>query len=229
MASQPQQSPHYHGHRQRLREKLAHDSRSLPDYEIFELLLGQVLTRKDTKPLAKALLQRFTSFKGVLDARPEELRSIAGFGTALEQYWILLRELLARYAESPMREREELATPEAVAHAARSRLAGCPREEVWVAYVDTRNRLLSWEMGSKGSVDKSTMYPRDILERALLLKASGIIVVHNHPGGSAEASGADLQLTEHLRRSAQTVGVRLLDHVVVTDDACYSIATDRLL
>lgn len=220
---------HYHGHRERLRERLDKTPDKLHDYEVLELLLGKVLLRQDTKPLAKELLSRFQSVKGVLDAKPAELRAVPGFGPLLENFWRLLRELMARYAESPMRQREFLSSPNAVAAMAKSRLAGHEHEETWIAYVDTQNRLLSWEQNSKGTVDNAAIFPRDILERAILLKASGFILVHNHPGGSVKPSGADLQVTEHIRRSAKTLGLRLLDHIIVTDEEYFSILNDGFL
>lgn len=220
---------HYHGHRERLRERLDKTPDKLQDYEVLELLLGKVLLRQDTKPLAKELLVRFKSIKGVLDAKPAELRAVAGFGPSLESYWRLLRELMARYAESAVRQRDCLSSPQAVAAMAKSRLAGREHEETWIAYVDTQNRLLSWEQNSKGTVDNAAIFPRDILERAILLKASGFILVHNHPGGSVKPSGADLQVTEHIKRSAQTLGLRFLDHIIVTDEEYYSILNDGFL
>lgn len=220
---------HYHGHRERLRERLENAPDKLRDYEILELLLGKVLTRKDTKPLAKELLFRFQSIRGVLDAKPAELRSVPGFGPALVSFWQLLRELLARHAESPVRLREVMSSPEAVAAMARSRLAGHEHEETWVAYVDTQNRLIAWEQNSKGSIDQASIYPRDIIERALLLKASGFILVHNHPGGSSKPSGADLQITDHIKRSAQTMSLRFLDHIIVTDSEHFSLLNDGFL
>ncbi|MDR2050155.1 MAG: DNA repair protein RadC [Deltaproteobacteria bacterium] len=208
---------HYHGHRARLRQRLQKNPEELPDYEILELLLGKVLARRDTKALAKDLLARFQSFRGVLDAKPAELEGVAGFGPALSSFWLLLREVLARYAESPLRRRETLASPAAVAEMARTRLAGHDHETVWAAFVDARNHLLAWERIAAGSVDQAGVRPRDILERALLLKASGFILVHNHPGGVPTASAADLEMTARLRQAAGSVGLRFLDHIIVAD------------
>jgi len=91
---------HYHGHRKRLREKLNKDEQALADYEILELVLGTVILRSDTKPLAKELLNRFGTLRGVLDAQDEDLRQLKGFGDSLVSHWKLLRELFSRYMES---------------------------------------------------------------------------------------------------------------------------------
>lgn len=220
---------HAHGHRKRLRERLDTAGHALADYEVLELLLGSVILRRDTKPLAKELLQRFGSLRGALDARPQELIAVPGFGPALLAYWKLLREVMARYAEAPARWRTELCSPQAVAGMAKVRLAACEHEEVWVAYLDTRNRLLSWEMTARGSVHTVPLYPRDVMARALELKASGLILVHNHPGGSPTPSGADLDLTKKIQAAGNPLGIRLTDHVIVTDDACYSMVEDCII
>jgi DNA repair protein RadC len=195
----------------------------LADYEVLELFLGYALPRRDTRPLADELLRQFKSIRGVLDARPDELLHVEGFGPGMMVLWQVMRELLARHAVSPLRTREALATPQAVAAMARTRLAGCPHEECWLALVDTKNRLIAWTRLMRGGINAVSIHPRDVLEEALKRKASGIILVHNHPGGSAEPSRPDAALTEELAQLAPRMGLRFLDHVIVTEGECYSI------
>ena len=220
---------HQTGHRARLKTRLKKDAAQIADYEILELLIGCVVLRRDTKPLAKDLLQRFGSIRGVLDARPDELMSLQGFGPSLLLFWRLLRELMARYEEAPVRRREILCTPDAVADMARARLAGCPHEELWIALTDHGNRLIAWERLCLGTVGQVACTPREVLEMALLHKASNIILVHNHPGGDAHPSDPDRRLTRELARLAPSLGIAFLDHVVVTEDACYSLDRDMPL
>lgn len=228
MTAKPASNPSaYLGHRARVRERLAREATAVADYEVLELLLGYGLTRKDTKPLAKELLQRFGSIRGALDARPDELLAVPGFGPGLLTFWQVLRETRARSAAAPVRRREVLATPEAVAGMAQARLAGCPHEECWIALVDQRNGLIAWERLRRGGVAEVPLYPRDVLEAALTRKASGIILVHNHPGGHALPSQADKLLTEELQRLAPRLGLRFLDHVIVTEGDCYSITQSQ--
>lgn len=212
------------GHRKRLRDRLNADPQSVADYEVMELLLGLAITRKDTKLLAHAILARFGSFRGALDARQDELEQIEGFGPGLLSLWRLIREIMARYVLSPLRQREVLASPGAVAVVARQRLGNLSHEESWLALVDAQNRLISWERLRRGSISSIALQPRDVLETALLRKASGIILVHNHPGGSPHPSRQDLDLTEEIQKLAPHLGLRLLDHVIVTPGECYSIA-----
>lgn len=229
MASPSGKTVSMQGHRARLRERLARNPQDLADYEILELFLGCALLRRDTKPLAKELLSRFGSIRGALDARPDELRAVPGFGDGLASLWQLMREMLARYAHAPLRERAAVASPAAVAAMARARLAGCAHEEAWLALLDSQNRLLSWQKLREGGISSVQLEPRDILALALASSASGIILVHNHPGGNAMPSRPDMQLTGELMELAPRMGLRFLDHVIITDGDCYSMAEKRLV
>jgi DNA repair protein RadC len=220
---------HCHGHRKRLRTRLAAAPQSLRDDEVLELLLGHVILRSDTKPMAKELLERCGSLRGVVDARPDEYQDIPGLGEGVAAFLLLLREFLARYAESGARVRKQLCSPRAVAAMARERLGRCAHEELWVAYLDPRNRLLSWEKASQGEAGASLLDARSILHRALLLHAESLIVVHNHPGGDPRPSKADREMTRMLQGAAQGIGIRFLDHVIVTNDRHFSIMTNDFL
>ena len=217
------------GHRARLRKRFERAPHEAEEYEVLELLLGYALVRKDTKPLAKVLLQRFGTLRGCLSARPDELEGIEGFGPGLLSYWRLLRELLARYAEAPVREREVLASTAAIGHMARQRLTGVPHEECWLALVDSANRCIAWERLVRGGLDQAQVDIREVLEMALRRKASGVILVHNHPGGSEKASAPDLTITQRLKFLASNMGLRLLDHIIVTDKGYVSLCEQNLL
>ncbi|MBD5608347.1 MAG: DNA repair protein RadC [Desulfovibrio sp.] len=217
------------GHRERLRKRLERDPLSLADYEIMELLLGLAIPRRDTKLLAMELLNRFRSLRGALDAKPEELSDISGFGPGSLSLWKLIREIMARYSSAPLEEKEVLATPQAVAAMARPRIGNLSEEESWIALVDAQNRLIYWERLRRGGISSVAIQPRDVLEIAILRKASGIILIHNHPGGSPYPSRSDLVLTEEIENLAPRLGLRLLDHVIVTAGDCYSIREKKLL
>lgn len=222
-------SPGPAGHRARLRQRLAYDARAVSDYEVLELVIGLGLPRQDTKPLAKELLFRFGSVRGVMDARLDELLAVPGFGPGLLSLWRLLHEVLVRYAASPLRKREKVARPEDVALLARTQLAGCTHEECWVALLNSGNYLIGWERVRQGNVREIPVLPRDIVEVALHRRARGIILVHNHPGGQIQPSQPDLNLTHGLERLAPQLGLRLLDHIIVTEGDCFSILHNRYL
>ena len=217
------------GHRARLRKRLEQDPLTVADYEVLELLLGLSLVRRDTKILAHALLKRFKSLRGVLDARADELLQIPGFGPGLLSLWNLIHEIISRHAASPLLMKEELASSEAVAAMARTRLSNLSGEESWLALVDAQNRLIFWNRLRKGGVSSINLETRDVLEIALLNHASGIILVHNHPGGNPHPSNADINFTQELEQLAPRLGLRLLDHVIITAGDCYSIVYKRLI
>lgn len=220
-----QEKKHYLGHRERLKERLAKDPRSLADYEFLELLLGLAVLRRDTKPLAKELLDRFKTLRGVVLAPGEELKTIDGFGPGLASLFTLLVEFKARFEESAAQDKPALSHPSVVAEIARARLGHKKTEEFWIALVDNRNRLIGWEKASQGTVDQAAVYPREIMLLALERKAAGVILVHNHPGGDMNPSQADLDLTSRLARVGADLGVRVLDHIIVAETQWYSFRT----
>ncbi len=219
---------HQAGHRQRLRARFEKSQSGLNDYELLEMLLGHVLLRQDTKPLAKDLLARFKSLRNVMDAPLAELQEIKGFGPALGTFWLLLREIKARCAEAQV-ERGKPVTPHAVAEMARQRLAGMSHEELWGLYIDNQNRVISWRKLAEGLGGRVFVHNAVVLAPALELKATGIILVHNHPGGAPQPSQADIDLTKLLRQAAQMVDVRLVDHIIVTEDDYASFSDMELL
>lgn len=220
---------HHLGHRQRLRERLNASPRSLADYELLELLLTYVLPRRDTKPLAKDILARFGSLDRALMADPAALRDIPGLGDAVVTFWTALRECLVRKSAAPLARRETFSSPEQVRELVRARLGGLTKEEFWVILTDTQNRLLRFEQVFRGTVDQTPAYPREILELALRHHASGVILVHNHPGGNPNPSRQDRELTATLSRLSSELGLRLLDHLIVAGDDFVSFRASGLL
>lgn len=214
--------PHYIGHRKRLKQRLSRDPAQLQDYEILELLLGYALPRKDTKPLAKAVLQRFPTFKDILAARPKELEAIDGIGPGIISFIKLWSEFWSRAEQSGLSPRSTLDSPDKVVRLARSRLQFKNLEEFWTIFVDNKNRLVDFEKMSEGTVDQAPVFPREILAGALEKRASGIILVHNHPGGDPYPSAHDRELTTKIREISQALGVRILDHVIISENSYFS-------
>jgi DNA repair protein RadC len=217
-----QDAPHYTGHRQRLKAKLADNSRGLADYEILELLLALTLPRRDTKPLAKEMIARFGSLKDAVMARPDQIDTIKGVGESTKAQWVLLQELYARLGEAPARRGESVTDPEAVARAAMARLGSKGTEEFWVVFMDTKNRVISWEQVSKGTTNATAIFPREVVVAALRLEATNLILVHNHPGGSAQPSGEDTLLTAMVAEACKSLDIAVRDHIIVTDHDYYS-------
>lgn len=207
------------GHRQRLRARLNKNPQDLADYELLELLLTYALPRKDTKPMAKTLLATFGSLHEVLRADPDRIAEIQGLGPGTVSLWRLLQECRARRAQRCIREKIKFTSPEQVHDLICTRLGHLTKEEFWVILVDNQNRLLAFEHVLRGTVDQTAAYPREILELALRHKASGLILVHNHPGGDPTPSFQDKNLTESVARGARELGIRLLDHLIVAAES----------
>ena len=221
--------PLHMGHRGRLKERLLKDSCALADYEILELLLSYANPRRDNKPLAKELLRRFGSLRGVYQARQEELCAVEGFGQGLAAFWTLWREFLARLGEQDVHERVLVDGPKMVADLARERLGSLAHEELWVLFLDAAGRVMDWERASRGTVDQTPVYPREVLAMALKRQAAAVVLVHNHPGGDPKPSSMDREITRQVRLAAHGLGVKVADHVIVTHKDYFSFKKARLM
>lgn len=224
-----QKDRHYLGHRRRLKKKLIDNPASLEDYEVLELLLGYALPRRDTKPLAKAVLKEFGSLRGALAASRSDLEKIPGIGKGISTFWTLWQEFWSRSEQSDLPEKVILNTPEKVVRLARSRINFLRREEFWIILVDNKNRLISFERVSEGIVDQAAVYPRVIIARALALEAGGIILAHNHPGGDPQPSKQDIELTKKVQQIAAELNLRILDHVIVAEDNYFSFQDQAII
>lgn len=219
---------HFHGHRARLRERFLKNPQETESYELLELLLGYVHKRTDTKPLAKALLWHFGSVWGVLNAHPAELEHIKGFGESSKIFFVLLREIVARYFMEPIKEKKSV-TLDDIAMLGRCVLDGLCHEEIWAALLDNNNRLLSFERVNTGQSDSAFCSPKMVAEIAISKKATGIVLLHNHPGGVTKASWADRETTLHIQKVMNLMGIRLLDHLIIADGKIISLANNHLL
>lgn len=219
---------HYTGHRARLRKRFLAEPRNAYSYEVMELLLGYVIRRGDTKPLAKELVACFGGIAGLLDAHPAERSAMPGLGPSTEALLALVREIIARYFEETVKKKTAVTLSD-IGQLGRCRLAGCPHEEVWAAVLDNGNRLLTFERIHAGSVDQVLISPREAVELTLKYKASALVLLHNHPGGSSRPSTLDTETTNRLRQAMKAVGLRLLDHLILADGQCYSLTSDNLL
>ena len=215
---------HYHGHRERLREEFLKNPSDLPEYKFLELLLTYIYSRKDTKPLAKALLEKFGSIWGIINAHPAQLLEIDGLGESFEIFIFVLREFIPRYFTPAILSKKSINLDD-ISLLARSNLDSLTHEEVWAAFLDNGNRLISFKKIVTGFSDSSNVSPRMIAELALENKASGIVLVHNHPGGSFKASSADMETTKHMKDVLKHMGVRLLDHLIVSDGSVISLSS----
>ncbi|MGQ9630187.1 MAG: RadC family protein [bacterium] len=222
--------PHYIEHRKRLRERFQKaGAEGFHDYELLELLLTYAISRKDVKPIAKELIERFGSLSGVLDAGQGELESVPHLGPISATLIRLVKELCGAYLAEGMKHRDSLSSPQAVVDFARAKLAGLPYEAFMAIYLNVKNEVIKYEIIHEGTVDRAVIYPRRIVEGALANHAAGLILVHNHPSRHFEPSEEDKHLTRAIAEAARTVDVRILDHIVVGKDGYFSFAEGDLL
>ena len=224
--------PHYLGHRQRLRERfLKAGFAGFADHETLELLLTLAIPRRDTKPIAKCLLDRFGSLRGTLDAPIEELRAVSGIGDVAAVALKLVREAATLYLREATEQAEPLHTLERLSEFWRLRIGSLTNEVFEVAYLDSGHRLLrdGVERMQEGTIDRAVVYPRRIVERALKCGAAAVTLAHNHPNGDVRPSERDKLITRAVVLAADTVDLRVFDHVIVSPDETFSFRHKGLL
>jgi len=222
--------PHYLGHRDRLRKRFLNSKgNGLQDYELMELLLTFSIPRKDTKPIAKRLLAKFRNISGILDADLRQLKEINGIGETTIVLIKVVKYLLEFYLKEELLSKEKISSPEAVVKYYQFSMGGLKDEQFRAVYLNSKNQLIAEEVIQEGTVDHAVVYPRKVLEHALLYKASGIIIVHNHPSGSLEPSKSDIELTKRLRRAAKEMDIKIHDHLIITKKGYYSFYENSLI
>lgn len=218
------------GHRARLRERLLGGGpEALADYEVLEYLLFGANARGDTKPQAKALLARFGSLAGVLNAEPQALKQVKGISDAGVGAIKIAALAARRMARSQVQQEPILSSWQALMDYLSIDMAHLTHERVRVLYLNTRNRLLLDHLVHDGTVDEASIHPREVIKRGLDIGASALILVHNHPSGNPEPSRADIQVTHRIAEAGQLLGITVHDHVIVGRDSQVSLRAKGLL
>lgn len=208
--------PHYSGHRQRLRERFTnHGDDVLAEYELLELLLFRTIARADTKPLAKALLNRFGSLAAVFGAEPHLLQEIPGIGESAAQDIKLLAACARRLGKSEILKKDILDSWNKVISYCMTAMAYESREQFRILFLDKKNRLIADEVQQIGTVDHTPVYPREVIKRALELSATALILFHNHPSGDATPSRADIEMTKTIITVASPLNIMVHDHIII--------------
>lgn len=216
--------PAYMGHRERMREKF--NSGGLDhflDHETLELLLTYCIARRDTKPIAWALIKRFGNLSGVLDASPKELAQIKGVGEQSALFLKLIRAVFKKYSLEEVKDKTVIRTPEEVVSYCQASLSGEKEECLELIYLSVRNTVIDTEIISFGTLDQVSISSRKIVERALAAHASAIILVHNHPSGDPSPSMEDIEMTQEVARAASFLGISVYDHIIVGKGKHYSL------
>lgn len=217
------QKPSYIGHRQRIKDKYEKSGISgWLDYEILELALSYAILRKDTKPIAKALLSRFKTINGVLDSDRRELRTISGISGHTALLLSLLKDIAILYLENGLHNKDLLSSPQVVYNYLKASLKGAVDEEFKMLFLNNRNQLITIETLNTGTVNQSVVYPRKVVERALYNNAVSVIIAHNHPAGTLQPSKEDCTITKIIKDALKTVDIVLLDHIIIGNNDYFS-------
>ncbi len=203
-------------HRQRLRARfMAGGAAAMPDYELLELVLFRAIPRRDVKPLARALMDRFGDFNRVISASEARLRDISGVGDAVVVELKIVEAAAQRMARSRVMQQQVVSSWDALLDYCHTTMAHRETEQFRVFYLDRKNVLIADEEQAKGTVDHVPVYPREVAKRALELNASALILVHNHPSGDPTPSTSDIDMTNQIAAACAALGLTLHDHLII--------------
>ena len=223
-------APHYLGHRQRLRERLLSiGGEQMQDYELLELVLTLAIPRRDVKPLAKALIDHFGSFAGVIAADRSALENVKGMGEGAVAALKVIEAAAIRLAREEISDKPLIGSWNRLLDYCRTSMGRAQTEQFRVLFLDRKNRLIKDEVQQTGTVDHTPVYPREIMKRALELGASALILVHNHPSGDPTPSRADIEITKDVQKAAQALGVQVHDHLIIGRSGHTSFKSQGLL
>jgi DNA repair protein RadC len=215
MKSHSNEKPHYFGHRQRLRKKFELNPTRLSDYELLELLLFYVFSRKDTKPLAKKILERFKTLREAIFANVLDLKQIKDVGESSTSLFLLMREIFNRILLERIQEPISIISISQVLDYYKTLLEQQKKEQFRIMFLNNKNKLIAEELMYEGTVNSTAIYPREIVQKALNYGASAIIMVHNHPGGDPKPSRQDIIMTRAVKEIVQKLDIILFDHIII--------------
>ena len=222
--------PGHLGHRARMRLRLLRSGPdALLDHEMLEMVLFLALPRRDTKPIGRALLARFGTFANAIAAPPRELAETEGLGEAGIAALKLVQGAAIRLARGEVIGRPVLSDQARLMAYLQTVLARERVEQFRVLYLDSKNNLIADEAQSRGTVNHTPVYPREVLRLALELQATALILVHNHPSGDPTPSRADIEMTREVKLAAEALGIVIHDHLVIGNGRHVSFRREGLL
>ncbi len=217
------------GHRARLRRRLLADADGLLDHELVEYLLALAIPRRDTKPLAKALLREFGGIGALLTADADALTRVPGMGETSVAALKIAHAAALRLLRVEAGARPVLANWQALIDYLRADMAHHLIERFRVLHLNTRNMLIRDEVMSEGSVDQAPVHVREVIRRAMELGSASIILVHNHPSGDTSASRADIDVTRAIVDAARRLGITVHDHLIIGTRGHRSLKSEGLI
>lgn len=221
----------YLGHRKRLRERYVKNGyEALQDYEIIELLLTFVKQRVDTKPLAKQLIKKYGTIEEILKADIKDLKETEGIGDITAVFLNFVGDIAAcSFKDKAEKEKISFRNKNQLISYLRNDIGFSKNEEFKILFLNPVNEIIETEILFTGTIDKSAVYPRKILERALYHNARSIVFVHNHPSGNVSPSEKDIELTEEMKKFFKIVDINVLDHIIITKNSHFSFLEEGII
>lgn len=211
------------GHRERMRERIsATGMKGLADHEVLEYLLYAYVPRRDTNVIAHALIERFGALSKVFEADAEELAAVPGMTESGAIFLANLLGVVEKYKISKLKQNVALTSHGLAMEYVKTLLFGAPEEQVYMLCLDSKMRLIKEVLLSDGVVNKAEISTRKLVKCALLYNSANVILGHNHPSGELSPSVADISFTKSAYMLLDQIGIRLLDHIIVSDDNCFS-------
>ena len=241
MAEEEKTKNNAKGHRERVRKKfLENGFNGLEDYEVLELLLFYVIPRKDTKAIAKELIKKFKTLANVLKADTLELKTINGLGDVAITFLKMIGALPARiykdelknkklFKENNSENKYKITDKESLLKFLRNKIGYEDVEKFYVIYLSSSNEVIAFEESSSGTLDRSSIYPREIYKRVIMENAKSIIIAHNHPSGNTCPSKCDIDITNEIAKGLKNFGALLLEHIIITRDSYFSFLEEGLI
>ena len=218
------------GHRKRLRSRfLKGGEKGLPDYELIELLLFGVIPRGNVKPLAKTLLQTCGNLSGLLQADVEKLKSISGVGDSTIVMLRAIHEAACRLVLEEASQFPAFDSWKSIIDYCRARMSHLTIEQFRLLFLDQKNKIIADEVQQQGTINRTPIFPREVVKRTLELGASSLIMVHNHPSGDPTPSQADIDITKKVIQAAQALEIQVLDHLIIGKFGHISLREKKLI
>ena len=225
------------GHRERIKEKfLKNGIDSFAEYEILELLLTYCIPRKDTKPIAKELLNKFKSLDNVFKADFDKLSAVDGLGKNSIAFLKLIGDLPSIIYKDELKNKKlvdketlKISNKDILLKYLRNKIGYEEIEKFYVLYLSSSNEVIEFEENSVGTLDRSSVYPREIYKKIINLNAKSIILAHNHPSDNITPSKCDIELTNEIAKGLKNFGALLIEHIIITKNSYFSFLEEGLI
>ena len=225
------------GHRERIKEKfLKNGIDGFAEYEILELLLTYCIPRKDTKPIAKDLLNKFKTLDNVFKADFDKLSVIDGLGNNSIAFLKLIGDLPSIIYKDELKNKKlvnkeilKISNKDILLNYLRNKIGYEEKEKFYLIYLSSSNEVIEFEENSVGTLDRSSVYPREIYKKIINLNAKSVILAHNHPSDNITPSKSDIELTNEIAKGLKNFGALLIEHIIITKNSYFSFLEEGLI